>query len=207
MMMNYGSGADRREFFRINDTVVIDYKAVAETEIDMVARRIAQAADDDANNDKAKLKVLQNSLNHLIEQINYDNREIARALRMMDEKINLIAENVARQNHPIDPEELIEANLSGGGLAFMIADPVTIRSHVELHLKLLPTASTIHALASVISCERILTAAPERPYHLRLVFTHMDEQDRNLLVKHTLNRQAEVLRGGFANEAMTLREL
>jgi hypothetical protein len=205
MMMNYG-GADRREFFRINDTVVIDYKAIADADIDRVAKRIAQSADDDDNNDKAKLKVLQNSLNHLIDQVNYDNREIARALRLMDEKINILAESVQRQTHPINPDELIEANLSGGGLAFMTPEAIDTRSHIELHLKLLPTGSTIHAMASVISCDRLLTADPARPYHLRLVFTHMDEQDRNLLVKHTLNRQAEVLRGGFANEAMTLRE-
>jgi hypothetical protein len=34
----------------------------------------------------------------------------------------------------------------------------------------------------------------------------MDEQDRNQLVKHTLNRQAEMLRGGLPSEGMSLRE-
>jgi hypothetical protein len=58
----------------------------------------------------------------------------------------------------------------------------------------------------VISCDHLLTADPERPYYLRMVFTLMDEQDRNTLVKHTLNRQAEMLRGGYSNEAMSLRE-
>ncbi|THF59472.1 MAG: PilZ domain-containing protein, partial [Methylophaga nitratireducenticrescens] len=30
--------------------------------------------------------------------------------------------------------------------------------------------------------------------YLRMAFTHMSETDRNILVKHTLNRQAEELR-------------
>jgi hypothetical protein len=203
--MNYG-GADRREFFRINDTVVIDFKVVKKENVEMVTKRIRQSSDDDESNDKAQLRALQNAFNHLVEQINYEHRETARALRMLDEKLNIIAQHVQRQNNPINPDELVEANLSGGGIAFMAAEPIEVRDVLEVHLKLFPTGTTVHALASVISCDHLLTADPERPYYLRMVFTLMDEQDRNTLVKHTLNRQAEMLRGGYSNEAMSLRE-
>lgn len=203
--MHY-AGSDRREFFRINDTVVVDYKVVATENVPMVARRIAQSTDDDESTEKAQLRAIQNAFSHLVDQISQQDREIARALRMLDEKINLVAQSVQRYNNPINPDDLTEANLSGGGIAFMVENPVDIRGHVELHMQLLPTANTIHALATVISCERLLGASPEKPFHLRMVFTHMDDQDRNLLVKHTLNRQAEMLRGGLASEGMSLRE-
>jgi len=203
--MHY-AGSDRREFFRINDTVVVDYKVVSKESVPIVARRIAQSTDDDDSNEKAQLRAIQNAFSHLVDQINQQDRDIARALRMLDEKINLVSQSVQRHNNPVDPDDLTEANLSGGGIAFMVESPVDIRGHVELHMQLLPTANTIHALATVISCERLLGAAPEKPFHLRMVFTHMDEQDRNLLVKHTLNRQAEMLRGGMASEGMSLRE-
>lgn len=203
--MHY-AGSDRREFFRINDTVVVDYKVVSKESVPIVARRIAQSTDDDDSNEKAQLRAIQNAFSHLVDQINQQDRDIARALRMLDEKINLVSQSVQRHNNPVDPDDLTEANLSGGGIAFMVESPVDIRGHVELHMQLLPTANTIHALATVISCERLLGASPEKPFHLRMVFTHMDEQDRNLLVKHTLNRQAEMLRGGMASEGMSLRE-
>jgi L-fucose isomerase-like protein len=203
--MHY-AGSDRREFFRINDTVVVDYKVISKESVPIVARRIAQSTDDDESNEKAQLRAIQNAFSHLVDQINQQDREIARALRMLDEKINLVSQSVQRTNNPINPDDLTEANLSGGGIAFMVESPVDIRGHVELHMQLLPTANTIHALANVISCEKILSASPDRPFHLRMAFTHMDDQDRNLLVKHTLNRQAEMLRGGVASEGMSLRE-
>jgi hypothetical protein len=203
--MHY-AGSDRREFFRINDTVVVDYKLVAKENVAAIARHIAQSTSDDDSNDKAQLRSMQNAFNHLLDQINQQDREIARALRMLDEKINLVSQSIQRQNNPVNPEDVTQANLSGGGIAFMVENPVEIRGYVELHLQLLPTANTIHALATVISCERLLGASPEKPYHLRMAFTHMDDQDRNLLVKHTLNRQAEMLRGGLAGEGMSLRE-
>lgn len=203
--MHY-AGSDRREFFRINDTVVVDYKLVAKENVAAIARHIAQSTSDDDSNDKAQLRSMQNAFNHLLDQINQQDREIARALRMLDEKINLVSQNIQRNNNPVNPEDVTQANLSGGGIAFMVENPVEIRGYVELHLQLLPTANTIHALATVISCERLLGASPEKPYHLRMAFTHMDDQDRNLLVKHTLNRQAEMLRGGLAGEGMSLRE-
>lgn len=204
--MHY-AGSDRREFFRINDTVVVDYKVVAKENVTTVARHIAHSTSDDDSNDKAQLRSVQNAFNHLLDQINQQDREIARALRMLDEKINLISQSIQKHNNPVNPEDVTHANLSGGGIAFMVETPLDIRGYVELHLQLLPTANTIHALATVISCERLLGASPEKPYHLRMAFTHMDDQDRNLLVKHTLNRQAEMLRGGMASEGMSVREL
>lgn len=204
-MMQY-AGSDRREFFRINDTVIVDYKVIDRDNVSNVAHHIAHATSDDEGNEKAQLRAIQNAFSHLIDQINHHDREIARALRMLDDKINLISQSIQRYNNPVNPNDLTEANLSGGGIAFMVAEPVEIRGHVELHLQLLPTANTVHALATVISCEKILSAPPEKPYHLRMVFTHMDEQDRNLLIKHTLNRQAEMLRGGISSEGMSLRE-
>ena len=203
--MHY-AGSDRREFFRINDTVVVDYNKIEREQVSSIARRIDQSADDDNGSERAQLRAIQTAFSHLLDNINHHDREVARALRMLDEKINLISQGIQRHYNPIDPDSLTEANLSGGGIAFMVAEPFEAKDHIELYMQLLPTANTIHALATVVSCDKILSAAPEKPYHLRMVFTHMDDQDRNLLVKHTLNRQAEMLRGGLANDAMTLRE-
>lgn len=203
--MHY-AGSDRREFFRINDTVVIDYKTVQKENVSSIAHRIAQSTDDDEGNEKAQLRAIQTAFTHILDQINHHDREIARALRMLDEKINLVSQSIQRHHNPISQDDLTEANLSGGGIGFMVAEPIEVKDNVELYMQLLPTANTIHALASVISCEKILSAPQDRPYHLRMVFTHMDDQDRNLLVKHTLNRQAEMLRGGISSDAMSLRE-
>lgn len=201
------SGADRREFFRINDTLVVEYSVVNQDRMNEVVNNIERADDHIDHQDRHQLRSLQNNLNHLLDNINQSNRDIARALRLLDDKINLLVQKMNRQNKPVKPEQLTHANLSGGGIAFMVSEPVKNRESVELYLQLLPSSTEINALARVVSCDKVKTADPEHPYHLRLAFTHMDDQDRNLLVKHTLNRQAEALRSGQKDLAMSLREI
>lgn len=70
------AGSDRREFFRINDTVVVDYKVIEKDNVANVARRIAQATDDDEGNEKAQLRAIQNAFSHLLDQINHHDREM-----------------------------------------------------------------------------------------------------------------------------------
>lgn len=200
------SGSDRREFFRINDTVVIEYAVVSKDDTEQQPNHSHQLNIDESS-DKIQLRNIQNNLNHLFDSINQADREIARALRLLDDKINLLTQALYRQSHPITPEALVEANLSGGGIAFMVEEPVSEKETVEIYLQLLPSGTQINAIAKVISCDKIDGADPSIPYHLRLAFTHMDEQDRNLLVKHTLNRQAEALRSGRKDSVMSLREI
>ncbi len=199
-------GSDRREFFRINDTVVINYKVLQNSELGLVARSIEDTLDSAGSNHKAQLRVIENTLGYLIDQINQHDRQIARALRMLDEKITLVAQSIQQTYHPVSPEDMTEANLSGGGIAFMVEEPVDAHDSVEINLQLLPSGSMIHALAKVISCDRLDGAETDKPYHLRMAFTHMDEQDRNLLIRHTLKRQAQALRTGELGELMSLRE-
>ena len=199
-------GSDRREFFRINDSVVIEYKPVEKTHVGEVAKRISQSSESDGDSERAQLRTMQNVFSHLLDQISQHDREIARALRLLDDKVNLIAQRIERHNNPINPDKLTDVNLSGGGVALLVATPIKPRDYVELFMQLKPSASTIHTLATVIGCDKIEQAPAETPYLLRMAFTHMDEMDRNVLIRHTLKRQAERLREGELTGAMTLIE-
>ena len=200
------SNSDRREFFRINDTVVIELQPVEKDRVGEVAERISHSSENDTSSDRAQLRTMQNVFSHLLDQISQHDREVARALRLLDDKLNLIAEKIVRNEHPINPEKLTDVNLSGGGVALMVADPIPARDYVELFMQLVPSASTVHTLATVISCDKITSAPTETPYLLRMAFTHMDEIDRNHLIRHTLKRQAERIRDGEFSGAMSLVE-
>ena len=81
---------------------------------------------DDETNEKAQLRAIQNAFSHLVDQINHHDREVARALRMLDDKINLVSQSMQRYNNPINPDDLTEANLSGGGIAFMVDEALSL---------------------------------------------------------------------------------
>jgi hypothetical protein len=68
------------------------------------------------------------------------------------------------------------------------------RSPLEIRMQLLPGGLHIRAIAKVIGCDQMIESTGGKSFYLRVAFTHMSETDRNILVKHTLNRQAEELR-------------
>lgn len=186
---------DRRNFFRINDMVYIDVTELNYDEVSEVASAIKNPPSmDNDSQEKRQLSTIQASLTHLIEQINHTDRQVARALRLLDDKISIISHMVQRQQNTSDSRQMIESNLSGGGIAFMTDHQYTYKTTLDLRIELQPSGTIIHTIANVISCDKHYDAPKNTPYYLRLVFTHMSEYDRNFLVKHTLSRQAEMLR-------------
>jgi len=186
--------SDRREFFRINDTVFVEISVIDDNDLKHRMTAISNPLPNDTNLAEQQLQDLTTSLTHIIDQINQSDRETARALRLLDEKINLIATTVQHQKNVSEHQDTIDVNLSGGGIAFLSADQYTSKDSVEIRIELSHSGTFISAIASVISCEKLRGTPQETPYYLRLAFSHMSEHDRNLLVKHTLSRQAQALR-------------
>jgi hypothetical protein len=187
--------SDRRDFFRINDMVYIDVTELNYDEVNQVAKAIKNPSSmDNDSQEKRQLSTIQASLTNLIEQINHSDRQVARALRLLDDKISIISHMVQRQQNISDSRKLTESNLSGGGIAFMTEYQYAHKATLDLRIELQPSGTIIHTIANVIACDKQYDAPKDTPYFLRLVFTHMSEYDRNLLVKHILLRQAESLR-------------
>ncbi|MDQ7072408.1 MAG: PilZ domain-containing protein [Gammaproteobacteria bacterium] len=185
---------DRREFFRINDTVFVEISAIDGKELQSRVTAISNPIPDEGNLVQQQLDELTGSLTRLIDQISQSDRETARALRILDEKVNLVARSVQHQNNIADHLDTTDVNLSGGGIAFLSADKYQTKSPVEIRIELSHSGNFITAIANVISCDKEYDAPKETPYYLRLAFSHMSEHDRNALVKHTLSRQAQILR-------------
>ena len=194
MITEVSSPADRREFFRINDTVLIELQPLNANEAEQLGQVLKDPLHSGNSQEKSQLRTLQTAFNHITDQIIQHDREIARALRLLDEKINLVHHAVQRQQNRSDDNLKIEANLSGGGIAFMSAENIDAKNAVEVKIELQPYGTLIHTVANVISCTKTQDSSTKAPYFLRLAFSFMSEIDRNILVKHILNRQAETIR-------------
>ena len=144
--------SDRREYFRINDTIYIDYKHIDYGEAERLGAIIQNPLHSDDSQGKLQLNTIQTSFTHLTDLINQNDREIARALRLLDEKINIHVQLLKRQNNKSkDSNPAIDVNLSGGGIAFFTADKLDAKSILEVHIELIPSGTTIHAITNVIS--------------------------------------------------------
>lgn len=193
MMQPTPDRTDRRAFFRINDQVILNFRTITTLEAQELGEMIISSPTTSAHHLQPHSSV-QTVFQKLLDQIGHRDREIARAIRLLDDKLNSLANNLQAIQNPIDDSSAVKVNLSAGGLAFMSDRDIESKTTVELRLQLLPSGLPIHALSKVVSCSHIGSDDGKNPYFLRLVFTHMSETDRNLLVKHTLSRQAESLR-------------
>lgn len=185
---------ERREHFRINDTIFLDYTAVDHATAEKIGNSIANPS---ANNTQkeVQLRTLQTAFTMVTDQINHYDREVARALRLLNDKINLISRDFIHQDNLKDKNaKAIEVNLSGGGIAFLTAEPLEARTPLTVQMELNPSGVIIDTIANVISCTQSHSSDAESCFLVRLAFAYMNETDRNLLIKHILSRQAEELR-------------
>lgn len=190
---NTDSNADRRAYFRINDRLLIDIKPLDPVTAWELGKQIVSSAPH-ASHPHHQLSSLETAFHRLTDQIGHADRDFARALRMLDEKINMLANNVQHLLQPIDDTQAQAVNLSAGGISMLSDQVIAPKAPVEINMTLLPSGLPIRSVAKVISCEQLLTAQDGKAFSVRLAFTHMNETDRNILVKHTLTRQAENLR-------------
>ncbi|AFJ02461.1 PilZ domain-containing protein [Methylophaga frappieri] len=187
------TGIDRRAYFRINDRILITLLPLASSAVAPLAQQIMHATPQPTDPSQ-QFSSLQSAFTHLTDQIGHTDRDVARALRMLDEKLNILSSQVQHLLRPVNEQDTEAVNLSAGGIALMSPQRFDKHTALEVKLTLLPGNQPVHAIANVIACEPVAEQAPDKSCFLRLAFTHMNETDRNRLVKHTLSRQAEDLR-------------
>lgn len=196
MVAVHDQHTERRQHFRINDTLSIQYQPIDDATADSVGEELISHGIGPNNEEKAQLRILQTAFSHIHDQINHHDRDIARALRILNDKITILSQVVYRQDYDTSDDIDLDVNLSGGGLAFLTPQVFEARSPLKVQLSLPSSGVVIQALAKVISCQPHESEHNNEAYYLRLAFTHMHEQDRDLLIKHILLRQAEQLRAG-----------
>lgn len=185
--------SDRREFFRINDRMVVSVHPITAAQAEAAIQETVDSITEPPSLSQQLLS-MQKSFNILTDHIGHADRDIAKALRMLDDKLNLLAQSVQQLHTPIDLEAAVDVNLSAGGLALISDSYFEPRATLEVNIQLLPSGLPIHAITKVISCQPENDAAPGDSFYLRMTFIHLNEMDHDILVKHILNRQAEALR-------------
>jgi len=182
---------ERREHFRINDVLPIKYQIIDAETADALGQQYLNNELGQDKQDQEQLRVLQTAFSHIHDQINHYDRDVARALRILNDKIEILGRSLDKKEHDLEDIIRQDVNLSGGGLSLITNEQLTTKTPVKIQLELRSSGVIIEAIARVIACNK---DGADNTFVLRLAFTHMNEQDRDLLIKHILFRQAEHLR-------------
>jgi hypothetical protein len=84
--------------------------------------------------------------------------------------------------------------LSGGGICFGVDREYPQNALLELRIVLLPSMVGILSVGKVVSCQQAFPALSASPWNMAVEYRDIREADRDLLVKHVMNRQTEELR-------------
>ncbi len=187
------SSGERRQYFRIDDDVYLEYQALSEADyLAQLAAPLGDAAGPGALT--LQLRSLTAQASALLAQIRKRDMEIGQYLALIDRKVELLGRAVLGNQFGHDLGPNAHVNLSGGGIGFTSAERLAPGTKLDLHLVLFPSTLLIRGLAQVIDCAQLEETDPQQPYLVNTEFTHIAELAREALIRHTLELQSARLR-------------
>lgn len=194
-MTRQDTSENRRRFFRIDDAVRLSYRAL---DADELADRVARLAEGLGGSFAlmASLSAVTHRMSVSLRRIEQRSGDVAAYLRALDQKIETVARALLLQDPSLPAMSEAPVNLSAGGLAIVTGQCLPVGTPLEIRLLLLPALAGILAFGAVVEC----TEPPPGEGHppgsrlMRVDFTHIRDEDRDLLIGHMLRRQGERLR-------------
>lgn len=190
--MNTGQD-ERRQYFRIEDSLSLSYKPVPLDEVPACVERLEKELDSHFTV-VSSLAAITQEMTGTLHKIEASRPEIAAYLKSLDKKIEILGRAFLAQTTELFVQPAQEVNLSATGISFNVDDPVAAGTVLELKILLMPTYTGILSFADVISCDPVETDEPKQQYQLRTSFTHIRERDRDVLIQHVIKRQGAQIR-------------
>ncbi|VAW72914.1 hypothetical protein MNBD_GAMMA13-206 [hydrothermal vent metagenome] len=187
------SDDERREFFRIEDEVALDYRVIQESEVDRLLERI-QSRLVDRFTAASSFAATTRQMAHVIHKVQTDTPELARCLQAIDQKLNMIAQLFVTEEMETSEQATREVSLSAGGIAFRAQHEIKTDTLLELRMVLFPALAGILTVSRVIHCSHAEDDNVRFPWQVAVEYEHLREIDRELLVRHIMTKETEQLR-------------
>ena len=172
--------ADRRDYFRITDTIALRVDPVTAPVLP-VSPPIELAA---GHQLLRELQVIDSDSAGLLRNIQDKSRDIGQYLKLVNRKIELTSRFYVLQQ-AASHYQRHDVILSGSGLGFQHPTALSVDSLVDLHFILLHTATAVSCRAKVLRCD-----ARDGRFHIGSEFTEITDSDRDAIVRHTLHLDA-----------------
>jgi hypothetical protein len=183
---------DRRRFFRINDEVNLYYRVVDEQTVVAIGNGSNKLFN--SGSLATSFEVLDQESKLLMHRIEKEYFEIAEYLKIVSAKVDLIAQETMKQGYDVSDDDIRNANISASGVAFESKSQVKAGEFLEIKLLLSSSFALIVIYGKVIHCKSNEDKKGQMPFQIGLNFVNIQDQDRELLVKHVVKRQMQQIR-------------
>jgi hypothetical protein len=146
---------------------------------------------------KTALEVLAQDARSLMARLERRDPEMCEYMRIMDTKINLIAQAIIVDNGDFSEQDSRDVVLSATGLAFHNQAGIKDGQLIELRMLLTSCMAVIIAYGRVVQCRHNPEKNPLQPYEICVEYVNLKEDDRELLIKHVVKKQLQQLRDKY----------
>ncbi|WP_421621101.1 PilZ domain-containing protein [Alkalilimnicola ehrlichii] len=173
---------ERRQFFRIDDTLALSWVAVAPNRIGAVMEQLRREEDLGvaAEETFAALSRHAEKLRQVQEP------EIRALFELVEQRLEMLADRMLHWDRRNTCADLQQVNLSAGGVAFRTVQPVLVGECMVIRLGLLEMRRTVFAGGQVVRCHE---DAPGQ-WWVAVAFQHIREEDQQKVLQYTLHKQS-----------------
>lgn len=179
--------SERRRFFRIDDTISLSYRLIDEETAHLGLRNTMNMPSEYSL--AATLDVLSQEALRIMQRLENQNDELVELYKVLDAKINAVAQTAMFKGSNVNEENCREVNLSAAGVAFQQSTPLTIGQNLALEMYLPSTLALLMVYGQVIKCEALQSDG----YLISVEYTDIKEEDQELLIKHVVRKQWQQL--------------
>lgn len=183
---------ERRQYFRIDDSMGISYRLLGkeETRVFTAEVRSHQGAIDYSAN-------FDNRIHTLLDACKVQTPIAAELLGLLNKKLNFVIGQMDIDTRVVksDPYPIRDVSVSACGMGFTGSEVLKVGQMLQLDIVLLPTELKIVTLAEVVACELLESEkiVGDCRHFLRLSFPDMSQTDQELLIQHIIKKQSSQL--------------
>lgn len=181
---------ERRENFRVDDKVLIDYERVSRQEMEFRRRKYAQ--------DASSAFALVSEMNELHQQTAVLRRQaeresavFARLVEHLDRKLDRVIGVLMKHEFGDRSPELLAVDIGADGMGFGATEVFEVGQALDIRIMMPTTGLGLHTFAQVVRCGESRTGSG---FTVGIRFQFLREYDREVLLQHLLQRQSMVLR-------------
>lgn len=187
--------SERRAYFRVDDAIRLGLRPVSPEELDQLDERLEQNL---ASSFTVMSSLASISAEMVVNMRRIENSDpdVAAYLKALDRKIEVLGRALTVEDNELVEQPAHPVNLSAGGMAVLVNECYQPGQVLEIRMLLYPSFTGVLMYGDVIDCEPLDEdeSASGYRYRMRLSFTHLREQDRDLIIRHVLRCQSNELR-------------
>ena len=185
------SSENRRKYLRIDDEVSLYVHPLTDTESEkMIAHFETRRLDF-----SLMTHLIYGRDQHMPQMriIQKRHPDIAAYLKFLESQIETLSSRLVDKDHRLDPDVKVAVNISADGIQFDTNMEYPADSAFEIAVMVFPTRVSLLAFGSVVRSEKNVSEDGE-VWKTAIRFTHIHEEDREVLIKHIHQKQLEDLR-------------